>query len=70
MPLFSNYNEWRRTITGACRMDLTRAYCQERRRALADDRDPSTRDFLKAYGTDYRDRVAAWFRQAESEARS
>jgi hypothetical protein len=70
MPLFSHYDEWRRTITGVCRLELTRAYCHERQRALADETEPSTRDFVKAYGTDYRDRVVSWFRKAGEEARS
>lgn len=69
MPIFSNYDDWRRTITGVCRLDLTRAYCQERQRALTDDDEPATRDFVKAYGNGYRDRVLSWFRQAEEEAR-
>ena len=69
MPLFSNYDDWRRTITGVCRLELTRAYCRERLLALADDDEPTTRDFVKAYGNDYRNRVLSWFRQAEEEAR-
>jgi hypothetical protein len=68
MALFTNYDDWRTTITGVCRLELNRAHCQERQRALADETEPSTRDFLKAYGPDYRDLVASWFERAGREA--
>lgn len=68
MSLFSNYDDWRRTITCVCRLELSRAYCQERQRALADEQDPATRSFLECYGLDYRDLVVSWFRRAENEA--
>ncbi len=68
MHLFRNYEDWRSTITGVCRLDLNRAYCQARRRALVDESDPGTRDFLKAYGSEYRDLVASWFERAGREA--
>lgn len=66
--LFNNYEDWRSTITGVCRLDLKLAYCQARRHALADESDPATRDFLKAYGPEYRDLVASWFERAGREA--
>ena len=68
MALFTNYDDWRSSITGVCRLELTRDYCEERRKALADESDPATRDFVKAYGTGYRDTVVSWFRQAGEEA--
>jgi hypothetical protein len=68
MALFTNYDDWRSAITGVCRLELTRSYCAERRKALADESDPATRDFVKAYGPDYRDRVLSWFGQAGEEA--
>ena len=68
MHLFNNYEDWRSAITGVCRLELTRSYCAERRKALADESDPATRDFVKAYGPDYRDRVLSWFERAGREA--
>lgn len=68
MALFTNYDDWRGAITGVCRLELTRSYCEERRKALADESDPATRDFVKAYGPAYRDLVVSWFRQAGEEA--
>jgi hypothetical protein len=69
MALFSNYDDWRGAITGVCRLELTRDYCHARAEALGDESDPATRDFLKAYGTEYRDRVRGWFERAGKEAR-
>lgn len=68
MALFTNYHDWRGTITGICRLELTRSYCEERREALADESDPATRDFVKAYGASYRDTVVSWFGRAGEEA--
>jgi hypothetical protein len=68
MHLFNNYEDWRSTITGVCLLDLNRAYCQARGRALMDESDPATWDFLKAYGSEYRDLVASWFERAGKEA--
>lgn len=68
MALFTNYDDWRSTITGVCRLELTQSYCEQRREALADEGDPATRDFVKAYGPDYRDVVVSWFRKAGEEA--
>ena len=67
MALFTNYDEWRSSITGVCRLELSRAYCEERRRALADESDPATRDFVRAYGPAYRELVVTWFRRAGEE---
>ena len=68
MALFTNYDEWRSSITGVCRLELTLSYCEERRKALADESDPATGDFVRAYGPAYRDTVVSWFRQAGEEA--
>jgi hypothetical protein len=68
MALFTNYDDWRSTITGVCRLELSRTYCEERRKALADESDPATRDFVKAYGPAYRGTVVTWFRRAGEEA--
>lgn len=68
MAHFTHYDDWRSTITGVCRLELTRSYCEQRRKALADENDAATRDFLKAYGPAYRDVVVSWFRQAGEEA--
>jgi hypothetical protein len=68
MALFTHYDDWRRTITGVCRLELTRSYCEQRRKALTDANDDATRDFVKAYGPAYRDLVVSWFRQAGEES--
>jgi hypothetical protein len=68
MHTFTTYQEWHTTITGVCGLTLNRDYCAQRIRALGNEQDSSTRNFLKAYGTEYRDLVVSWFRQAEKEA--
>ena len=68
MKLFSNYNEWRATITGPCAITLTRSYCTDRIAALRDEKAPGTQPFIKAYGTEYRDQVIKWFQKAEKDA--
>ncbi|MGJ8633326.1 MAG: hypothetical protein ACSHX7_05345 [Luteolibacter sp.] len=68
MHTFRNYYDWRSTITGACGLTLTAAYCRERIAALGDSQTPSTKSFTHTYGESYLAQVISWFQQAESEA--
>jgi hypothetical protein len=64
MQIFNSYHEWHSAITGPCGLTLTKGYCEERIAALMDESAPSTKPFIDTYGSDYRDQVVIWFRQA------
>jgi hypothetical protein len=68
MHTFTEFSEWRRAITVRCGLTLSRDYCAERIAALRDDTIPTTRNFIKDYGEDYRVLVISWFEQAHHEA--
>lgn len=68
MNTFVTYHEWRVAITGPCGLTLDRAYCEQRIDALQDPKAHGTQPFIEAYGTEYRDQVIEWFRQALHEA--
>ena len=68
MHVFSNFSEWRRTITLRCGLTLSRDYCAERIAALRDETIPMTQNFIKNYGENYRTLVISWFEQAHHEA--
>lgn len=68
MPVFSDFSEWRRAITLRCGLTLSRDYCTERITALRDDTVPTTQNFIKDYGENYRALVISWFEQALNEA--
>ena len=61
---FVSYEEWRDAMDNRCKIALTPEYCDERINALQDPKDPSTAQFLKRYGSAYRDIVIAWFKKA------
>ncbi len=65
---FQSYHEWHAAITGPCGITLDHDYCEQRIAALHDKKAPGTMAFLDAYGSEYRDQVVAWFRQALSQA--
>lgn len=68
MHTFSDFSEWRKAITLRCGLTLSRDYCAERIAALRDDTIPTTRNFIKDYGENYRAQVIFWFEQARNEA--
>ena len=68
MHVFSDFSEWRKAITLRCGLTLSREYCTERIDALRDDTVPTTRNFIKDYGENYRALVISWFEQAHNEA--
>jgi len=68
MHVFTNFTEWREAITLRCGLTLSLDYCVERLAALRDDSVPSTRNFVRDYGENYRSLVISWFEQARSEA--
>lgn len=65
---FSTYQEWREGLTVKCRQPLTAEYAEGRLNALRNDRDKTTREFIKVYGEDYRQQVIRWFERARNEA--
>lgn len=66
--MFKTYHDWREAITVRCGLTLDRPYCEKRIAALADPSIPSTRSFLKSYGSAYRDQIVQWFTRAASDA--
>lgn len=65
---YENYNHWRAMLTETAGIELNAAYCKERIEALADEKDPSTKALLGAYGSSHRDQIVRWFEQALEEA--
>ena len=61
---FASYSEWHDAMTNRAKIELTEEYCTERIRALQDSGDVSTKQFIRMFGTAYRDTVLGWFRQA------
>ena len=68
MHVFSDFSEWHKAITLRCGLTLSRDYCTERIATLRDDTVPTTRNFIKDYGENYRTLVISWFEQAHNEA--
>lgn len=67
MILPSSYQEWKRCITVDCGIKLTRPYIEERLRALRDERDEQTKQFIRLYGKAHWQNVTRWFEQALNE---
>ncbi|MEM7698199.1 MAG: hypothetical protein AAF236_07330 [Verrucomicrobiota bacterium] len=65
---FLSYEEWREAITNRCGIKLTSDYCAGRVEALQNTRDSYTSQFIKLFGSPYRDKVVAWFKRAGEEA--
>ena len=67
MNLFTNYQEWRTTMTERAGLTLDREYCQERLAVLEDETTAETQSFIKSFGASYHKQVVSWFHQALSE---
>lgn len=67
-PTYESYAHWRAMMTETAGIELNATYCKERITALSNEKDPSTKAFLTAYGDSHRDRIVSWFEQALSEA--
>lgn len=67
---FSEFTEWRDTITGRCGLTLSRAYCEERIHALSNPAVTTTKSFTVTYGEEYLKQVIGWFRRAQEESAS
>lgn len=65
----TSYESWHHCITQRCRLALTPTYIAERLAALRDEGHPSTREFRRLYGDEYRRAIIAWFERAQNEAR-
>lgn len=65
---YESYEHWRAMMTETAGIALNRDYCEERIAVLEDDEDASTRVFLKTYGSEHRDQIVGWFRQALAES--
>lgn len=67
-PTYESYSHWRSMMTQTAGLALDRAYCRERIAVLSDEKDPSTRAFIKTYGADHRDRIVRRFEQVIAES--
>ena len=61
-----NYDEWRQVITIKGGIELTPSYTSERLNALKNEKDPSTQNFIKLYGSEYHKHVISWFEQEQN----
>lgn len=68
MHTFTDFAEWRKAITVRCGLTLSAEYCTERIAELQNEAVPSTRNFIKEYGENYRQAVISWFEQARQQA--
>lgn len=60
-----SYEAWHHCITVECGLELTADYVSDRIASLQDERDHHTQQFVKCYGRSHRDKVLAWFFQAQ-----
>ena len=61
---YKNYEDWRTVMTDMAGITLSADYCKERIEALNNDKVPSTKAFVAAYGADHRNQIVKWFEQA------
>ncbi|MFN3386337.1 MAG: hypothetical protein ACK42Y_07085 [Candidatus Thermochlorobacter sp.] len=67
MILPNSYQEWKRCITVDCGIKLTQEYVEQRLRALRDERDEHTIQFMRLYGKAHLNNVINWFERALDE---
>lgn len=67
MTLPRSYQDWKRCITVDCGIKLTHEYIEERLRALQDERNAHTAEFIRLYGTAHWQNVMRWFERALNE---
>ena len=60
-----NYDDWRQTITIQGGIELTSDYISQRLTALRNEKDPTTQNFIKLYGSEYHQQVVSWFEQEQ-----
>lgn len=64
------YEQWQHCIVVECGLELSAQYISQRITALKNDKDQSTKQFLKLYGKEYLEQVIAWFTQAQQNLKS
>ncbi|WP_444935763.1 hypothetical protein ACJJIW_16535 [Microbulbifer sp. JMSA004] len=62
-----NYNAWLHCITIECGIELTPEFADQRIRALQDNSNYHTRNFILLYGTEHHQKVLSWFKQVRKE---
>ena len=55
------YESWKKCITVACGIPLTKEYAEDIVKILSDDSSPETKRFLERYGTEWKERVLSYF---------
>ena len=65
----NNFAEWKHCITVECGLELTPEYIEQRIEALQTEKDHYTQQFTRLYGEQHLNRVLAWFRQTQTEAK-
>ncbi|WP_415716532.1 hypothetical protein [Roseibium sp.] len=61
------YDDWKHCITDICKVPLTANYVAARLKELRDTENFDTKKFVGSWGEPHRQRVVAWFEQAERE---
>lgn len=61
------YDDWKHCITDICKVPLTADYVAARLKELRDTENFDTKKFVSSWGEQHRQRVVAWFEQAETE---
>lgn len=67
MNSLRTYDEWKNCITEICKVPLTSDYVAARLKELRDAQNFDTKKFVSSWGEPHRQRVIAWFEQAETE---
>ncbi|MEM9283936.1 MAG: hypothetical protein AAGA96_19110 [Verrucomicrobiota bacterium] len=65
---YESYAQWRSMMTETAGLNLDPSYCRERIEALSDEKDPSTKSFVKTYGVSHRNQIVRWFQQVIEES--
>ena len=64
------YEQWQHCIVVECGLELSPQYITQRLSTLKNDREQSTKQFIKLYGKEYHEQVVAWFAQAQQNLNS
>jgi len=57
------FEEWRNCIVNDCKIDLTKAFAQNRLKVYEDKNNPKTKKFIKLYGETHLNNIIHWFKK-------
>ncbi len=58
-----NFLEWKNCITNGCKIQLTKAFAQERLNVYENNNHPETQKFMKLYGKRHLDNIINWYKK-------